>query len=61
MKEYILDVISDLTTNFVCYDREGDELLSREQLKEAVKNGEISIDEMVAAFKKDLTYKLENF
>lgn len=54
MKQTILDTISDLCTDFLYYDRKEDEDLTMEQLNEAVKNGEITIDEMVAEFRKHL-------
>lgn len=59
MKQKILDTISDLCSDFLYYDRKGDEELTIEQLNEAVESGEITIDEMVAEFKKHLkeTYK----
>ncbi len=62
MKKIILDVISDLCSDFLYYDRKNDEDLSMEQLNEAVKNGEITIDEMVNEFRKNLenTFNDEN-
>jgi hypothetical protein len=54
MKQTILDTISDLCSDFLYYDRKEDEDLTMEQLNEAVKNGEITIDEMVAEFRKHL-------
>jgi hypothetical protein len=54
MKQTILDTISDLCSDFLYYDRKEDEQLSMEQLNKAVKTGEITIDEMVAEFKKHL-------
>ena len=54
IKQAILDTISDLCSNFLYYDRKVDESLTIEKLNEAVKLGEITIDEMVAEFKKHL-------
>lgn len=54
MKQKILDTISDLCSNFLYYDRKEDEELSAAQLNEAVKSGEITIDEMVNAFRQHL-------
>ena len=54
MKQTILNKISDLCSNFLYYDRKEDEELSMEQLNEAVKTGEITVDEMVAEFRKHL-------
>lgn len=57
-KQIILDVISDLCSCFLFYDRKEDEQLSAKQLENAVKRGDITIDEMVAEFRKHLD---ENF
>jgi len=59
MKQQILNTISDLCSDFLYYDRKGDEELSVEQLNEAVESGKITIDEMVAEFRKHIeaTYK----
>lgn len=54
MKQIILNTISDLCSNFLYYDRKEDEELSMGQLNEAVKSGEITVDEMVNAFRKHL-------
>jgi len=54
MKQTILDTISDLCSDFLYYDRKEDEDLTMEQLNEAVKQGEITIDEMVEEFRKHL-------
>lgn len=54
MKEQILKTIKDLCSCFLHYDRKEDEDLSVEQLNDAVKNGDITIDEMVAVFRETL-------
>jgi len=54
MKEIILKTNADLASDFLYYDRKEDEELSANQLKEAVKSGEITIDEMAAEFRKHL-------
>jgi len=54
MKQNILNTISDLCSNFLYYDRKEDETLSEKQLKDAVKSGEITVDEMVDEFRKHL-------
>jgi translation elongation factor EF-G len=54
MKQTILDVISDLCSDFFYYDRKEDEQLTIEQLNEAVKSGKITIDEMVSEFRRHL-------
>jgi predicted RNA-binding protein associated with RNAse of E/G family len=54
MKQTILDTISDLCIDFLFYDRKEDEQLSSDQLEEAVKSGEITIDDMVNEFRKHI-------
>lgn len=60
MKQKIFDTISDLCSNFLYYDRKEDEELSMKQLNGAVKKGEITIDEMVAEFRKHLENTFNN-
>jgi hypothetical protein len=57
MKQKILDAIDDLCSNFLYYDRKEDEDLSSEQLEQAVKKGDITIEEMVEKFKQCLERK----
>jgi hypothetical protein len=52
MKQTILIAISDLCSDFLYYDRIDDKELSAEQLQDAVKNGVITIDEIVDEFRK---------
>jgi len=59
MKQQILDTITDLCSNFLYYDRKEDEDLSAEDIKDAVKSGEITIDEMVEEFRKHLKNSLK--
>jgi len=54
MKQKILNEISDLCSDLLYYDRKEDPCLTMEQLNESVKNGEITIDEMVAEFRRHL-------
>lgn len=54
LKQNILNTISDLAAKFLYYDRKEDETLSVDLLNEAVKSGIITIDEMVAEFRKQL-------
>lgn len=58
MKQEILDVISDLVSDFVYYDRKEDEDLPRDSIDLAVQSGQITIDEMVAQFRTSLTESL---
>lgn len=59
MKQKILNTISDLCSNFLYYDRKVDQHLTMKQLNEAVESGEITIEEMVAEFRKNLENKFE--
>jgi predicted RNA-binding protein associated with RNAse of E/G family len=54
MKLQILDTISDLCTDFLYYDRKEDENLPVGEIERAVKSGEITVEEMVEAFRKEL-------
>ncbi|MCK9430434.1 MAG: hypothetical protein M0R17_10575 [Candidatus Omnitrophica bacterium] len=60
MKQKILNIISDLCSNFLYYDRKEDEELSTEQLYNVVKTNIITIDEMTSEFKKHLLATLPN-
>ncbi len=53
-RQTILNTVSDLTLNFLVYDRKGDESLSRKDLKEAFANGVVTVDEVIALFKKEI-------
>ena len=59
MKETILNTIKDLCANFLYYDRKEDEDLSADELEEAVKNGTVTIDEMVETFRIQLENTLK--
>lgn len=61
MKKIILDTIKDLCTDFLYYDRSEDEDLARPDLIEAVKTGEISIEEMSAHFELCLRQSLDPY
>jgi hypothetical protein len=54
MKEHILGVISDLVSNFLYYDRKEDDDLPKGAIDKAVRDGEITIDQMVQAFREEL-------
>lgn len=53
-KEQILGTVTDLVRDFTFYDRKEDEELSQEQLDQAIKDGTITIDEIVEQFKTAL-------
>lgn len=58
MKNLILGKISDLVSDFLYYNRKNDEELSVEDLENAIKNKEITIDEIVDEFRKKLTERI---
>jgi len=49
-REIILDTISDSITDLFYYDRKEDEDLPRGAIEKAVRNGEITVDEIVTAW-----------
>lgn len=53
-REIILDTVSDLVAKFVYYDRKQDEYLSMDDLNQAIKSGEITVDEICNRFKEIL-------
>lgn len=52
-RETILDTVSDLVSGFLYYDRKEDDDLPRGAVEEAIANGEITGEEIVAAFAKE--------
>lgn len=54
MKKLILGLIGDMVRNFTYYDRKECEQLTEEQLDKAIESGEVTIDEIVAEFRKCL-------
>lgn len=59
MKEKILNLIKDLCSDFLYYDRKEDSEISVDQLIYAVNDGEITIEEMVQEFRKNLENTLK--
>lgn len=57
-KQYALDLISDLVSDFLYYDRKECEILKRGDIDKMVKKGTITIDEMVNEFKKHMEASL---
>lgn len=53
-KEKILLTLEDSVSDFLYYDRKGDEELSIGEIQAAIKAGEISVDEIVAKFREKL-------
>lgn len=53
-RKMILGAISDLVSDFLYYDRKEDEDLPRGAIEDAVKNGELTKDEIIEKFKNKL-------
>ena len=59
MKEKIINTINDLCSNFLYYDRKEDDELSEDDLIQAVEDGTVTIEEMVAEFENQLRNTLQ--
>lgn len=57
-REMILLTTTDLATDFLCYNRKEDEDLPVGAIEEALGEGEISVDEIVDEFRKELERRL---
>lgn len=55
MKIEIENTVKDMVTDFLYYDRKGDESLSQDDLYKSFKSGETTIYEVVELFKNQLT------
>lgn len=53
-KQLILTTVDDLVSNFLYYDRKEDEELPRGAINDAIRDGELTVDEIVEQFKADL-------
>lgn len=53
-RKHILLVTQDLVINFMSYDRKGDEELPRGEIQEALEAGEITLEEIVETFSREL-------
>jgi len=60
MKQAIRNTIDDLVSGLLYYDRKKDEDLPPGAIQEAVKNGEITIDQIVIEFRKHLVEGFKN-
>ena len=61
MKEKILNTIKDLCSDFLYYDRKEDDELSEHDLIQAVEDGTVTIEEMVAEFENELRNTLQRY
>ena len=53
-KEYLMEAVDDLVVNLVYYDRKEDEDLSRVDVDEMFKSGDITVEEVIVTFSKEL-------
>jgi ornithine cyclodeaminase/alanine dehydrogenase-like protein (mu-crystallin family) len=53
-RELILASANDLARDFLYYDRKEDEELARGEIQEAVEKGEVTKEEIIEEFKKQL-------
>lgn len=53
-RQYILDTPDDLMGSFLYYDRKNDDELPRGEIEDAIKAGEITVEELLAIFEKAL-------
>ena len=60
MKILIKNTLTDLMSNFLYYDRKEDDELGVDDIDKAINNGIISIDELTAQFKDELTNGINN-
>lgn len=59
MKDKILGMTDDLMADFLFYDRKEDDEFPRGVIESAIKNGVISVDEIVACFRSHLEGALD--
>lgn len=60
MRDIIFSTVSDLVIDLIYYDRKEDDELPRGAIEQAVKSGEVSIDEMAELFKLKLVEALKD-
>jgi hypothetical protein len=53
-RELIFNTLEDLVSNFLYYDRKEDEDLPKGAIEKAIKDGEITVAEIVVEFEKQL-------
>lgn len=58
-RETILANVSNLVAKFLYYDRKEDDDLPRGAIEEAVEQGEITVDEIVATFRDEVAKRVQ--
>lgn len=59
MKQLIFDTTSDLVGKFLYYDRQEDEDLPVGAIERAIKDGEITVDEIVGYFRNEIEKSID--
>lgn len=57
-RDHVLGLVVDLVSDFLYYDRKEDENMPKDSIDRAVIAGEITVDEIVEAFRRHLTQGL---
>lgn len=52
--QYVLGVVGDLVSNFLYYDRKGDDTLKVGMIEQLIDCGEVSVDQIVDRFRSQL-------
>lgn len=56
LRNTIFDIVEDLVTDFLYYDRKDDDEIGVEELDGAIKSGIITVEEIIAHFTKKLRH-----
>lgn len=59
VRQHIMGTVDDLVAGLLYYDRKGDEDLPSGAIEAAIKDGDVTVDDMVARFKGALEEGLE--
>lgn len=55
LRDAILGRAEDTMSNFLYYDRKGDDLIKVDMIEEAIANGVVTVDEILEVFRTQLT------
>lgn len=60
MTQELKDVITDLVSDFLYYDRKEDEDLPEGEIQSAIERGDLTVNQIAATFERELRNGLEN-
>jgi len=60
MRKRILGTVTDLISNFLYYDRKEDEELGVGEIEDAIKRGDITVEEIISLFESELRDGIED-